>query len=884
MRLNAHILAASLLLILLYTLAAFPSLRWIGTWGALLVAATILPLLYLAPWEKASPRAFYLASFLFISLAMLLIHNTGDSYSPFSPLFFLLSISHGTLYPLTEALIFTTLAAGGYFFLLLPTIVPFGPLFPLLTERLIIFLPLLYLSTYLSYYLSREMRLEAAKKEEKEALVRDLAKRSEEILAFSSITALHHLTDLRSALLEALGKALDILHQRQGFIVCWAGGLFSQEGPLLLQRGSIEEISPQLIPLLRARIEEESKPRRRGDLRIHSLRLDQEQALSFDPSSWEERLLLYLPLVGQEGTLGLLGILVRNEESLSPYDRQFLQGIADQVSIAIENALYLQRPAQAWQESPQQWQKAFLLKEVSHSTPVFSADTILKTLVDTLSSFLKAPRIGIFLFLQDRSSPYLYVAHDELKEPPAFPYPIDLKAYPELQAALQCDRILQIDDVAHHPLMREVKDLLLLSEISSITLIPIRLQGETIGLISIGQRAPTRDFSETELQLCEALAQQAGAAIENATLYFRTLDLANEVEEEKIFRQSLIESLASGLISLDFDGRITFLNEAAEKILGYKREEVMGAALSALIGEEQVKAFRIGLSPEKEASPRQRGRWRTQGGQKTAMEFTLSPHLSPRGEVLGAVISFQDVTQEDRMREDMGRVERLAALGTMAAGIAHEIRNPLANIRIAVQALDRQLPVQHAHRDSPQKIIKEIDRLSQILHDFLAFARPPKPNRQPAPLTAIIDEVALLLKEQVAKGGVMIVREYAPDLPEVLVDKALVQQVFVNLLLNAIQAMPGGGEIVISVQELSDPEKEGAESRFLQVRLRDSGPGIPAQNLERIFDPFYTTKAQGTGLGLSVVHQILREHEGRISVESEPGRGTAFIIHLPCSN
>jgi len=116
------------------------------------------------------------------------------------------------------------------------------------------------------------------------------------------------------------------------------------------------------------------------------------------------------------------------------------------------------------------------------------------------------------------------------------------------------------------------------------------------------------------------------------------------------------------------------------------------------------------------------------------------------------------------------------------------------------------------------------------------------------------------------------------------VDKALVQQVFVNLLLNAIQAMPGGGEWVIQVRVVSDPEKEGAESRFLQVRLRDSGPGIPTQDLERIFDPFYTTKAQGTGLGLSVVHQILREHEGRISVESEPGQGTTFIIHLPCSN
>ena len=227
-------------------------------------------------------------------------------------------------------------------------------------------------------------------------------------------------------------------------------------------------------------------------------------------------------------------------------------------------------------------------------------------------------------------------------------------------------------------------------------------------------------------------------------------------------------------------------------------------------------------------------------------------------------------------------MERLASLGTMAAGIAHEIRNPLANIRIAIQALDKQLPAQHPHRESPQKIIREIDRLNQILRDFLAFARPPKPNRQPTTLTIIIEEVVLLLREQIAKEKIRVKREFFPHLPDIRVDRALMKQVFLNLFLNAIQAMPGGGEIVISVQEVSDPEKGETGGRFLQVRLKDSGPGIPPQDLERIFDPFYTTKPHGTGLGLSVVHQILREHEGRIRVVSEPGRGANFIMDLPC--
>jgi signal transduction histidine kinase len=244
------------------------------------------------------------------------------------------------------------------------------------------------------------------------------------------------------------------------------------------------------------------------------------------------------------------------------------------------------------------------------------------------------------------------------------------------------------------------------------------------------------------------------------------------------------------------------------------------------------------------------------------------------------VITFQDVTEEERLRENMRRVERLASLGTMAAGIAHEIRNPLANIRIAVQSLGKRLSAQHSHRDFPQRIIKEIDRLSQLLHDFLAFARPPKPNRQPTRLEDIIEEVTLFLRDQLLKGRVRVIKEFAPNVPQAEVDKALMQQVFVNLILNAIQAMPTGGEILIQVQEIADQERQNG-GHFLRISLKDNGPGIPPGDLERIFDPFYTTKPQGTGLGLSVVHQIIREHEGWIRAESEWGKGATFIIDLP---
>jgi signal transduction histidine kinase len=172
--------------------------------------------------------------------------------------------------------------------------------------------------------------------------------------------------------------------------------------------------------------------------------------------------------------------------------------------------------------------------------------------------------------------------------------------------------------------------------------------------------------------------------------------------------------------------------------------------------------------------------------------------------------------------------------------------------------------------------------LSQLLHEFLTFARPPKPNLQFTSIQATIEEVISLLAEQIRKERIRVVREFAPNLPAIKVDQALIQQVFVNLILNSIQAMPGGGEILVQAEEVRGQEDQVGKDHFLRVCLRDYGQGIAPPDLARIFDPFYTTKPQGTGLGLSVAHQILREHEARIGVESEWGKGTTFTIHFPC--
>jgi signal transduction histidine kinase len=226
------------------------------------------------------------------------------------------------------------------------------------------------------------------------------------------------------------------------------------------------------------------------------------------------------------------------------------------------------------------------------------------------------------------------------------------------------------------------------------------------------------------------------------------------------------------------------------------------------------------------------------------------------------------------------RADRLSSLGLLTAGLAHEIRNPLVAIRTFTQLLPERYDDAEFREGFQGLALKEVDRICGLINDLLSFARPSKPNVAPENINDVVDNIARILESQAKEKNVEVQRELGHDVPKVWIDREQMKQVFMNLILNAIQAMNDGGTIVISTRlsAKNDPE---LIREYVQVEIRDTGIGIPPEDLEHIFDPFFTSKDEGSGLGLAVSHQIVQEHGGIVTVESTMGKGTSFFVHIP---
>jgi signal transduction histidine kinase len=226
------------------------------------------------------------------------------------------------------------------------------------------------------------------------------------------------------------------------------------------------------------------------------------------------------------------------------------------------------------------------------------------------------------------------------------------------------------------------------------------------------------------------------------------------------------------------------------------------------------------------------------------------------------------------------RADRLSSLGLLTAGLAHEIRNPLVAIRTFTQLLPERYDDPEFRNGFQGLALKEVDRICGLINDLLTFARPSKPNVAPENISDVVENIARILESQAKEKNMEITREFDLNLPKVWIDKEQMKQVFMNLILNAIQAMKDGGSIVISTR-ISARNNDELIKECVQVEIRDTGVGIPEENLEHIFDPFFTSKDEGSGLGLAVSHQIVQEHGGFLTVESTVGKGTAFFVHVP---
>jgi len=352
--------------------------------------------------------------------------------------------------------------------------------------------------------------------------------------------------------------------------------------------------------------------------------------------------------------------------------------------------------------------------------------------------------------------------------------------------------------------------------------------------------------------------------------------------------RAMLESASEGIILIDATGRITLVNTAAERMFAYPRAELVGQLLEILL-PERVRRVHAVHRTHYFAEPRVRPMGigldlagRRKDGTEFPLEISLSHVDAPDGAVAMAFIT--DITERKRIegqlqrqREVLYQNEKLAALGTMAAGIAHEMNNPLGIIttRIEVMLMDaeqQQLPAQVL--EDLTVLHRASQRVARIAAGLRSFARHTPGERVPVDLNTVVEESLQLMQKPLAADDIQVVASLHPDLPRLLGDATTLHQVLMNLLTNAREAMPGGGQVRI---ETAPAERPG----WIRLLVADTGPGIPADEISKIFDPFFTTKRTGTGLGLSVTYGIIQEHGGTIDVQSRPGAGTTFILSFP---
>jgi two-component system sensor histidine kinase HydH len=339
--------------------------------------------------------------------------------------------------------------------------------------------------------------------------------------------------------------------------------------------------------------------------------------------------------------------------------------------------------------------------------------------------------------------------------------------------------------------------------------------------------------------------------------------------EMKTYTENVVESMADGLISVNRERKIVTLNRKAAEFFGAKEEDLKSKEISKVLGIDIDNLLKKqgGMLRDWELKVS------SQYGAQIPLSLSAAPLKDENDKEMGSVLLLRDLREIRDLQERVRRSERLASLGRLAAGVAHEIRNPLSSIRGFAQFFQNRFKGQEKEQEYASVMVREVDRLNRVITELLDFARPKEPHRELHSAGEILEQTLKVLESELAKKNIAVEKKLEASLPRILVDRDQLSQALLNLLLNALESMEGAGKIRISM------ESGGAE--VLAISISDTGRGIPKEDLERVFEPFFSTKRKGTGLGLAIVHQIVESHKGEIKVESRAGEGTTFRITLP---
>jgi PAS domain S-box-containing protein len=407
-------------------------------------------------------------------------------------------------------------------------------------------------------------------------------------------------------------------------------------------------------------------------------------------------------------------------------------------------------------------------------------------------------------------------------------------------------------------------------------LFPCRVKGETIALLGVGRKDGLDPLNSEEVDILKGLAAQAATAIMNGRLYRSLHEKAEELRGLKEYNENILESLDSGIVVLDLEGRIARWNRAMETLYGRRREEVLGGTPDEVLPEPFLEALRGSLmvGDQEEIAHIYKLHLPSADGRSLMVNVSVAPFQAAPGERCGTILILDDVTARVRLEEQLQHTEKMASVGLLAAGVAHEVNTPLAGISSYTQLLRSQLDLADPRQQLLEKIEKQSFRAAKIINSLLNFSRSSGTEFDRVEVNKILLDVLSLVEHQLEGASIRVRRELAADLPPIRGNENRIQQVFFNLILNARDAMPSGGWLTLVTY---------ADRDTVVVEVKDTGHGIRREHIRRIYDPFFTTKGigRGTGLGLSVSYGIVQEHGGAIFVQSAPGQGTTFQVALP---
>ena len=512
-------------------------------------------------------------------------------------------------------------------------------------------------------------------------------------------------------------------------------------------------------------------------------------------------------------------------------------------------------------------------RELSSET---NLNTLMTSLVDRLARTLAVERIAIFLagseLGKDEPGEFALAKAFGMSAPSAIDLSFLSAPRPEQAGHLFFENT--------HQVPRETPEAqLAIARLDLNYYIPCRAQQKTVAVLGLGKTKQSDFLSSEDMELLETLGGYLGIAIQNGQLYASLQKKAAEYERLKDFNENIVESINVGVMALDMEDRIESWNAQMEVMYALPRWQALTQPLGAIFPKEFVDEFsRIRQEPG--IRNLYKFRLKTPAEEVRTVNVALAPLVTRKFEVIGRLIIMDDITDRVELEAQLSQADKMSSIGLLAAGVAHEVNTPLAVISSYTQMLAKQLQSDPQKSGLLEKITRQTFRASEIVNNLLNFSRTSGTEIADVDVNKVIAETLALLEHQFKVSKISVRSAPAPALQPIQGNAGRLQQVFLNLFLNAKDAMPGGGTLSVSTMN----------GDSVSVCVSDTGTGIAPEHIQRIYDPFFTTKnspkqgqARGTGLGLSVTYGIIQEHAGKIRVESNPGAGTTFTLDFPMS-